>query len=126
MNKQMKYSIQPAKDGTHIVLRIKSDFTGGQMMERIIEAHDLGKKLKTNRYLVDVRGARNIDTTLDNYHFAHADMKKSKGVNLTARVAALVSVGDHSHDFIETVLYNAGYSLKIFHELKEAKNYLKE
>lgn len=41
-----------------------------------------------------------------------------------ARVAGLISPGDHSHDFVETVSMNAGMFLKLFTDITEARNYL--
>jgi len=95
------------------------------MMNYIVEAHALGDKMGVKRYLVDVTEARNVDSAVKNYEFAYSDIKKADTVNPKARVAALVCPGDHSHDFIETVLYNAGQPIKIFDDLSKAQEYLR-
>ena len=122
----MGYSLKPSEDRDYIVLTVVGEINGQSMMKYIIEAHDLGKEMGINRYFVDVTEARNIDSILGNYNFAYSDMKKSKGVDTLARVAALVSPGDHSHDFIETVLTNAGLSLKLFTNPVTAREYLRK
>lgn len=120
----MGYSINPSKDRDYIVLKVVGDFKAQNMMKYIIDAHMLGKEIGINRYLVDVTEARNVDSIIDNYTFAYSDMKKAEEVDLTARVAALVSQGDHSHNFVETVLCNAVIPLKIFNEMDMAIDYL--
>ncbi|MBW1814413.1 MAG: hypothetical protein JRJ39_12290 [Deltaproteobacteria bacterium] len=75
-------------------------------MKQNLEAHTLGGKLGINRYLVDVTESRNTDSVMESYDFAYEDMKNTEGIDLYARVALLVSPGDHSHDFIETVTTN--------------------
>jgi hypothetical protein len=120
----MGYSIKPSEDRDYIVLTVLGEIKGQSMMKYIIEAHALGKEMGINRYLVDVTKDRNIDSILGNYGFAYSDMKKTEGVDTMAKVAALVSPEDHSHDFIETVLSNAGLFLKIFTDLDIAREYL--
>lgn len=122
----MRYSIRPSENRDYIVLAVVGDFKGRDMMKYIIESHALGKDLRINRYLVDVTRARNIDSILGNYDFAYSDIKKQKGIDLGARIAAVVSPGDQSHDFIETVLFNAGLSIKLFTDPEMARKYLLE
>ena len=120
----MEYTITPSADGNYVVLKIDGDFTAKQMMTCVIESHALGKQLGLRRYLVDVRQARNIDSALGNVNFAYKDMKQVEGVDTRARVAGLVSPGDHSHDFVATVSENAGMFLKLFTDFDEAVSYL--
>lgn len=65
-------------------------------------------ELGINKYLVDFTETRNTDTVLDSYEFAYKDMVGIEGL---ARVATLVSPGDNSHNFIETVAINAGLKM---------------
>lgn len=120
----MEYTIKPSEDGKYIVLKIDGDFTASQMMACVIESHALGKQLGLRCYLVDVRRARNIDSAMGNVNFAYRDMKQVEGVDPRARVAGLVSPGDHSHDFVATVSENAGMFLKLFTDFDEAVGYL--
>jgi hypothetical protein len=80
--------------------------------------------MNINHYLVDVTDARNIDSVKNNYDFAYSDMKAAEGINLTAKVVAVVSPEDHTHDFVETVLCNAGLPIKLFRDREKAIDYL--
>ena len=93
-------------------------------MKCVVESHSLGKKLGIRCYLVDVREARNVDTAQSNREFAYSDMKVTKEADPFARVAGLISPGDHSHDFPATASENAGMSLKLFTDKEEAVRYL--
>jgi hypothetical protein len=120
----MEYSIKASEKGDYIILTVEGDFTAKTFMKCIVESHTLGQKIGTHCYLVDVTKAKNIDSAMGAYEFAYSDMKTTKGVDRFARVAGLVSPGDHSHDFVETVSNNAGMSLKLFTDAKEAIDYL--
>ena len=122
----MKYEIKPSSDRQYIILTVKGEINRNTAMQQNIEAHKLGAKLNINRYLVDVTEARNTDTAIDSHQFAYKDMRNSEDVDMTARVALLVSPGDHSHNFIETVAKNAGLNVTIFTDLEVAEAYLGE
>jgi len=120
----MEYRIKPSKKKDYIVLIVTGEFNGQEMMQVIMEAHTMGNKMGINNFLVDVRKARNVDSILGNYEFAHTKIQNTEGLNPGAHVAALVSPGDRSHDFIETVLINAGKPIKLFSDFDEAVKYL--
>ena len=120
----MTYSIQPSEDRRFITLKVVGEVTAENMLEHIIRAHKLGKQLAIKRYLVDATEANNVDSPLANYKFAYSDIKRAKGVDRPAVVAAVVSPEDHSHDFIEVALNNAGLPIKLFRELDRAREYL--
>ncbi len=120
----MEYTITASEDKKYITLKVTGDFRGKEMMGGIIEAHLLGKGIGINRFIVDVTDGKNIDPVINQYKFAYSDMKKTPEVDPQARVAGLVSPGDHSHDFIETVLNNVGLSLKIFDDFDKVLEYL--
>lgn len=120
----MEYSINPSENRDYIILKVVGDFTAKAFMKCVVESHTLGKEMGIHCYLVDVTNARNIDSAFGNYEFAYSDMKMTEGTDPLARVAGLVSPGDHSHDFVETVSNNAGMSLRLFTDPAEAKSYL--
>ena len=122
----MDYTIEPSADGSFIIVKIRGDITRRAAMEMNLEAHALGKRLKINRYLVDVTEARNVDTIGQNYSFAHSDMVNVEGINRSAVIATVARPSDHSHDFIETVSRNAGLNVTIFRDLNKAKRFLTE
>lgn len=120
----MTYTINLSDDGTYIILKVVGDINRGIAMKQNVEAHALGKKLGINRYLVDVRESRNTDSVMENYNFAYKDMKEAEGIDVLARVATIVSHGDTSHNFVETVARNSGLHVKIFTDPELAKKYL--
>lgn len=120
----MQYSIKPSGNGDYVILTVIGNFTAKSFMKGIVESHTLGQELGAHLYLVDVRQARNVDSAMGNYEFAYSDMKTTQGVDRFAKVAGLVSPGDHSHDFVATTTHNAGMSLKLFTDAKEAIDYL--
>jgi hypothetical protein len=120
----MNYTITPSEDGKYIIIKVQGEINRQIAMKQNREAHALGRKMGINRYLVDVTEARNTESNLDKYHFAYHDMKRDKDIDIYARVATLVSPGDHSHDFIETVSRNAGLNVKIFTDPDLAKQFL--
>lgn len=120
----MEYRIEPSPEREYVILKIVGDFIGQEMMQMVLESHALGLELGIHRYLVDVTEARNIDSILGHYNFAHRDMQQVDGIDPHARVAGLVSPGDHSHDFVVTVSANAGMHLSLFTELDAALDHL--
>lgn len=120
----MEYSIKPAEDGDYIILKIVGEFVGKEIMQCIIETHALGMEKDIHRYLVDATQARNVDSVLGTYDFAYVDMRQTAGIDPLARVAGLVSPGDHSHDFVATVSANAGMHLELFTDHEQALKYL--
>jgi len=122
----MDYTITPSADGRFITIKVKGDINRQSAMQMNLEAHKLGRQMQIRRYLVDVTESRNTDDALDTYEFSYADMRMMEGIDKGARVATLVSPGDHSHDFVETTAVNAGLNIRIFTDPDKAKEYLLE
>lgn len=120
----MNYAITPSIDGHYIILTVSGETNRKIAMQHNREAHALGRKLGINRYLVDVREARNTDSIVENYDFAYKDMSETENIDRLARVAILSSPGDHSHDFIETVTRNSGLNVKLFNDPELARLFL--
>ncbi len=122
----MAHSITLSPDNKYIILTVKGEITRGLAIAQNIEAHALGKKLGIHCYLVDLTQARNVDTITNNYIFAYKDMQTSPNIDRSARLAMLVSQTDHSHDFVETALRNAGLNATLFRNRQIAMRYLLE
>jgi len=120
----MSYTIYPSKDKKYIVLKHWGEMNREFGMKRVIEAHKLGAKLGITRYLVDLTEAINLDIAYSSYMYANEDLKTPCGINRTARAAMLVSADDHSHDFVETVLRNAGHNVTLFRDRELAIKHL--
>lgn len=116
----MDCDIKPSEDGKYIILTICGDLTGERMLENILKSHALGKELGINRYLVDVTRSRNIDPPPENFSFARYQLKHTPGIDLSARIAALMSPGDTSHNAILTVSHVSGIDMTAFTDRHQA------
>lgn len=111
----MKHNLSVSEDGKYIILQVSGQISRVQVIELFIEAHKLGGEKGLDRYLVDFIECRNTDTVLRNYTLAYQDMKDPR-INQSARTALLVSEIDHSHDFLEALMRNAGNDILLFHD----------
>lgn len=109
----------------YIIVQVNENMTR-ILAERLgFEAVQLGNSKNITRFLYDLRNSRNTESINVNYIFANQDMKRLE-TNPNNMIAMLISVGDKSHDFIETVLRNAGYNVRIFEIESEAITWLDE
>lgn len=119
----MSYTITPSSDRTYIFLKVVGEITRESAMEQNIKAHALGKKLGINKFLVDMTESRNTDSVIDNYKFAYDDMT-TPDIDPSARVAAVISPDDNSHDFVVTAMMNSGLNIAMFNDIESAKKFL--
>lgn len=109
----------------YIIVQVNENMTR-ILAERLgFEAVQLGSSKNITRFLYDLRNSRNTESINVNYIFANQDMKRLE-TNPNNMIAMLISAGDKSHDFIETVLRNAGYNVRIFEIESEAITWLDE
>lgn len=120
----MPHTIRIVGDPPLILVTITDDVTRESAVRFNLEAIETGEKLGIHRYLFDARGARNVEQPSGNFAFANEDLT-SIGVDRANRVAMLVDVDDHSHDFVETVARNSGHPVTIFRDLEAALDFLK-
>jgi isopentenyldiphosphate isomerase len=117
--------IKISDNGKYIIVQVKENMTR-TLAERLgLEAVQLGNTKNITRFLYDLRDSRNTETINANYIFANQDMKRIEP-NPENMIAMLTSPNDKSHDFIETVLRNAGYTVKLFIDEAEAIAWLEE
>jgi hypothetical protein len=119
----MEFKIQVLKDPSYILIKVKGEITNDRAISFVIEANKIGKETGINKYLEDLREARNVDTIINNYNFAYKDINIPE-INRNARYALLVDKDDYSHDFIEIVSQNNGFLLKLFRDEEAAIKYL--
>jgi hypothetical protein len=110
---QTEYEVSQSPDSKYIVVNIKTDMTTELGRRCGADAARLGQQNGIKCYLFDLRGAPNIESTLDNYTFAYAEMNDFRFPK-DARSALLTDPDDRSHDFMETVFNNAGYAVRLF------------
>jgi hypothetical protein len=120
----MEHSIQVSEDGQYIIIKAVGIINRLLVIQYFIEAHLLGARHGIDHYLVDFTECRNTDTVLRNYTLAYQDMKDPR-INQAAHTALLVSPFDHSHDFLEALLRNAGNDVTLFYDRDLAIEYLK-
>ena len=120
----MEYQIIPFQDRRYILITVKGEINRRIAMQINQEAHQLGREIGVNRYLMDLREARNTDSVVDQYEFAYHDMQRSEEIDRYARVALLAAPEDHSHDFIVTVCVNAGLNVSLFTDPEQAERFL--
>ncbi len=87
--------------------------------------NSLSRATNIKRLLTDVRGAPNISSVYQNYEYAYKDMIDLK-LQRDVRSAILVDDADTTHDFLETVVRNAGYNLQVFRSESAAIAWLNE
>ena len=125
MEFSMKYKINVSGDSTYIIVKYSGNITRDIALKSTIESHVLGRKHSISNFLLDAKSAHNDGSFLDNYSFAYEDLKKAN-INKVACVALIVDPEDNSHNFLETVLRNAGHNVTLFRHWESAVHYLKE
>jgi len=116
--------LELAEDKKYIILKVTGDYRRENAMEDILKSHALGREYNIDKYLMDMRNSRNVESISANYGIAHKEIKKIPGFNPYAKVAVLIAPNDHSHDFYETVARNSGYNFRLFTNLDEAVKHL--
>ena len=87
------------------------------------EAAQKGREENISAFLYDLRGSSNVESISANYRYVREDMK-GQGLDRSSRVAMLTRPDDTSHDFIETLLVNTGYNVRIFRDEEAAVAWL--
>ena len=121
----MNYELKISEDEDFVWQIPHEDMTMYLACEIGHKAVHLARAENINKYLVDVRGIKNIDAAFDNYDFAYNEASKV-GYQRTDRIAIVIDPDDTSHNFIETVSINAGYCVKIFTRIQAAMEWLRE
>ncbi|KAA3649737.1 MAG: hypothetical protein DWQ11_18270 [Proteobacteria bacterium] len=105
--------------GRFVGCRVHEDVTIERARRFTEDTVAFGKARRITLFLYDVRGARNIETVFHNYRFANEDMARLN-VNRAGSVAVVTDPDDHSHDFVETAVRNAGYDVRMFGDYDSA------
>lgn len=121
----MNYEIKVSDSGKYIIVLINADMTRTLAEQAGLEATHLGKKHNINLFFYDLRNSINRETVNANYIYAKQEVQKIEP-DYANKIAMLVSPNDKSHDFVETVLRNAGHNVLIFHDKQKALDWLLE
>ena len=121
----MDYSIEISANGKYLLVVIEVDITTKNARSWMLELIELSRDTGIKQYLYDVRKVKNVSNIADNYYYSNKDVSELN-LDRSSRQAILVSPEDHSHDFIETTMLNAGYEVKIFVDESEAIEWLEK
>jgi len=121
----MKYEIAFSADAGFVRITVHESITADLERDFVKEAIAAAKQNGVSRYLVDVREASNVASTVDQYRLAYEDTTRF-GLDSTSKIAVLVRQADHSHDFIETVFRNAGHNCQLFVDEDDASDWLRQ
>lgn len=121
----MDYEIKLSGSGRYVVVKIFNEMNVDKGHKTAIESQKLADEYNLKKFLYDVREAPNVEPPSSNYFFAYKDMPTLKGIRGNM-VAILISPEDNSHNFLSTVMYNAGYNVQLFTDLSEAVLWLEE
>jgi len=119
----VEISITVSEDQKYIIITGKGEITLGgpkALIQPLIEANELAKKLAIRNILVDVTEARNTLGIIDNYDMVNYTIAQEPAIDRYMRVALLVSPDDHSHDFTETISRNAGFNVTLYRDRTQA------
>ena len=123
MGKLYETGISP--DETYLFARaFQHPFTFELAQTLAVELVLLGEKLNVLGCLIDISETTSASKVIDKYKFAY-EKAKIIGLPFHWRYAFLKAHGDNSPIFIETVMSNAGYIIRIFDNESEAVEWLK-
>lgn len=116
-----RVSVSPS--GKHILVQVFAPMDSDVGRRGSQAATVLAKEKGINRFLIDSRLVPNVQTVSRNYEFAYRELD-NLGFPRDSRTALLVAPNDSSHDFMETLFKNAGYSVRLFRDAAEAVTWL--
>jgi hypothetical protein len=119
----MDYQVKLSDDGQFVWATFYQSVTMDLAQQVSQEAIQLARLHTASKFLHDVRGYENKDSVIKNYTYAYKTAAAIGYQNKDA-IAILHDRDDHSHDFMETVARNAGFTLKLFTELDKAIQWL--
>ena len=115
----MDFEVRVIDEGGYLLCRVYRPVTISLARRFARAVDELHRQSGIHVFLFDLRGAPNTASVLDNYEYAYEDMA-AMNLARNARSALLVDPDDHSHDFPETVMRNAGYIVRLFTDEAEA------
>lgn len=119
----MKYTVSLSRDKRYVIVFVDGPMTTELALIVGKEATAFATEFNISAYLYDLRKSRNVQNSLRNYEFGYKDME-SAGLNKSGQIALLTDSEDQSHDFIETIMKNNGYNVRIFKNEEEAISWL--
>lgn len=119
----MKYTISLSGNQKYIIVYVDGPMTTELAIIVGKEAKKLASDHDVESLLYDLRKSRNVQNGFKNYEFGYRDVETVQ-FNKSFKIALLTSPDDQSHDFIETVMINNGYNVRIFKTEEDALDWL--
>ena len=119
----MQHFISLSEDKSYVILKYVGEISREPVLKITEEAHRFGSRQGVKHYLVDVTEAVNVESLMGNYDFAYDDLDQAD-IDRSACIAMLVDPNDQTHDFVETLLINAGHGVRLFRDRETAIKYL--
>jgi hypothetical protein len=113
----MLYTVRLSSRCDHLHITIADDFDAGQALQVVQQTSLMGLKHDIHRYLVDVRGAKNIAGPIENFEFVYTDLLELPYRDPRTRIALIVAAEDQSHDFLTVLAVNGSAYFQIFRDL---------
>jgi len=118
----MAYEIRIVSRDSLVQIKISGSITPELVAEICPGVSTAAREHDCKRILADLRGATRHLSTLKKYQLA--SRLGSFGFKRTINIAVIYSQSDSEDDFFETVAVNNGYRVRIFRDMKEAKDWL--
>lgn len=119
----MDYELSISESHRYVICRINRPITADFALDFAKAADEFALERGVNKVLYDMRSIRNMESTMRMHDLAYRDVAEM-GIRRNVRSAVLIDPEDHSHDFAETVFFNAGYGMRLFRTEEEALNWL--
>jgi hypothetical protein len=123
MQHKQDFEVSVSPDGTYVEVKIYAPMDSEVGYRCGVAATALAKRYRIKRFLFDSRLSSNVQSVTVNYEFAYEGLD-AFGFPRDSRSALLVAPDDDSHDFLETLFKNAGYSVRLFHDEAQAVAWL--
>jgi hypothetical protein len=104
-----------SEDGRYVIVRMPGEVSATRaagLMAHTIALAEQAPADEFRGFLIDVRGARNTSSAEANYLFTREDFAEHPIIG-RSRLAVLVDVFDHTHDFVESAARRGGYAVRI-------------
>jgi len=118
----MAYEIRIVSRDSLVQIKISGPITPELVDEICPGVSTAAREYDCKRILADLQGATKHLSTLEKYHLA--SRLCYFGFRRTVSIAVIYSQSDSENDFFETVARNLGYRVRIFRNMKEAKDWL--
>lgn len=114
-----EYEVGVSPDESHVYVRVvRPSITLGLAEAFTRDLSQLGNDTGIARCLIDVRGAKSVAGVHGDYQYAY-EKAESAGLSRNWKIALLKDGIDRTHDFLKTVMDNAGWTSKYFEDENE-------